>query len=367
MIIGIPKETMNEEYRVAATPSIVKQIVDEGHPVLIEKNAGKMSGFEDSLYEKAGAKIIDEAKDLWQGSDLIYKVKDPLEDEFQYFREDLIIFCYLHLANNPSLKDALLESKTVAIGYETIEDDTGLPLLKPMSEIGGIMAVVEGSNLLKVARGGKGKTLMGMPGVPPGHVVVLGDGTAGRGAIRTAIGMGARVTVIGRNMNKLGDLQDIYGARLETLYSNQANIADAVAEADLFIGAVLVAGEKAPKLVTEDMVKSMEDGSVIVDISVDQGSIVETIDRTTSHSNPTFVKHGVVHYAVPNIPGSVPTTATTALSNVTVKYLIEIADKGWYRSAIENYSIKKGINTASGYIRYEGVAKAFGQDYLPVE
>lgn len=367
MIIGIPKETMNEEYRVGATPSIVSQIISEGHQVIVETNAGKMSGFEDDLYLKAGAKLANSPKDLWDNSELIYKVKDPTPDEYKYFREDLIIFCYLHLANNAPLKDALIQSKAVAIGYETIEDETGLPLLKPMSEIGGIMAVVEGSNLLKVSKGGKGKTLMGMPGVPPGHVVVLGDGTAGRGAIRTAIGMGARVTVIGRNIKKLSQLQDIYGARLETLYSNQANIASALKDADLFIGAVLVAGEKAPKLVTEDMVKSMKEGSVILDISVDQGSIVETIDRTTSHSDPTFVKHGIVHYAVPNIPGSVPATATTALTNVTVKYLIEIANKGWHRAAVENQAIKKGINVSGGYIRYEGVAKAFGEDYLPID
>lgn len=367
MIIGIPKEKMIEEYRVAATPAIVGQIIDEGHAVLVETGAGEKSGSSDQAFEQFGATIIDSEKELWDRSDLIYKVKNPIEEEFQYFREGLMIFCYLHLANNRPLMEALIENKVIAIGYETVVVDDELPLLRPMSEIGGIMSVVEGSNLLKIARGGKGKTLMGMPGVPPGHVVVIGDGTAGRGAIRTAVGMGARVTVVGRNIKKLAELQDIYGARLESVYSNPENIKRVVKSADLLIGAALLPGAKAPKLVTEEMVKSMEPGSVIVDISVDQGGIIETIDRYTTHSDPTYIKHGVLHYAVPNIPGSVPATATRALSTVTSPVLRDIARLGWQKGSLEDNKIKTGINTAIGYITNKGVAKAFESEYKSIE
>lgn len=363
MIIGIPTEIKQEEQRVAATPSTVFDMVRAGNTVLVQSGAGKGIGATDQEYIDSGAEIVQEAKEIWERSQMIYKVKEPALEEFKYFREDLIIFCYLHIANNEPLLDALLEHKVVGIAYETVEVDKTLPLLKPMSEIGGCMAIVEGSNLLKHSQGGKGRLLQGVPGVPPGHVVVIGSGTAGRGAIRTAVGIGARVTAIDRNIAKLEELQDIYGPRLETEYSSPLNISKALKTADLVVGAVLVTGARTPKVVTEEMVKSMEPGSVIVDIAVDQGGCVETIDRYTTHSDPVYIRHGVLHYAVPNIPGTVSKTATTALSNATSRYAIEIATKGWITASKENESIKKGINTAFGKITYKGVADSFNREY----
>lgn len=367
MIIGIPKEIKEEEYRVAAIPSTVHQLVEAGHTVLIEKGAGLGVGAEDSDYIENGAEIIDSAKELWEKSEMIYKVKEPIKSEYEYFREGLIVFCYLHIAANEELTNALVENKVIGIAYETVEVNGGLPLLKPMSEIGGIMGVMEGTNLLKKTHGGKGKILQGMPGVPPCHVVVIGAGIAGRGAIRTAVGIGARVTAINRGTEKLSELQDIYGPRLETLTSNPHNIEQALKTADLVIGAVLVTGAKAPKVVTEEIVKSMTPGSVIVDISVDQGGCIETIDRYTTHSNPSYEKHGVIHYAVPNIPGTVSETASVALSNETISYCLEIANKGWKKAALECDAIKKGVNTANGHITYKAVAESFDKEYVEVD
>lgn len=367
MIIGIPKEIKEEEYRVAAIPSTVNQLVKAGHKVLVEKGAGIGAGFEDFEYIENGAEMIDTAKELWEGSEMIYKVKEPIKEEYGYFREGLIVFCYLHIAANEKLTKALVDKKVVGIAYETVEVNGGLPLLKPMSEIGGIMGVMEGTNLLKRTHGGKGKILQGMPGVPPCHVVVIGAGIAGRGAIRTAVGIGARVTAINRGTEKLSELQDIYGPRLETLTSNPHNIEQALKTADLLIGAVLLHGARAPKVVTEEMVKSMQPGSVIVDISVDQGGCIETIDRYTTHSNPSYEKHGIIHYAVPNIPGTVSETASVALSNETIRYCLEVANKGWKKAALESEPLKKGINTANGHITYKAVAEAFGAEYVPVD
>lgn len=367
MIIGIPKEIKEEEYRVAAIPSTIAQLVNSGHHVLVEKGAGIEAGFSDEEYIENGGEIVNFPNDLWDRSDLIYKVKEPTESEYKYFREGLIIFCYLHIAANEILTNALVENKVVAIAYETIEVNGNLPLLKPMSEIGGIMGVMEGTNLLKKTHGGKGKILQGMPGVPPCHVVVIGAGTAGRGAIRTAVGIGARVTAINRGTEKLSDLQDIYGPRLETLSSSPHNIEMALKTADLVIGAVLVPGAKTPKVVTEEMVKNMGAGTVIVDISVDQGGCIETIDRYTSHSNPSYEKYGVIHYAVPNIPGTVSETASVALSNETIRYCLEIANSGWKEASRNNESVKKGINTAKGKITYKAVAESFNKEYTPLE
>lgn len=367
MIIGIPTEIKGEEFRVAATPSTVFQMVQAGNTVLVQSGAGKGISATDEDYINSGAKVLDSAKEIWEKSEMIYKVKEPGEEEYKYFREGLIIFCYLHIANNEPLLDALLEHKVVGIAYETIEVDRSLPLLKPMSEIGGCMAIVEGSNLLKHSQGGKGRLLQGVPGVPPAHVVVIGSGTAGRGAIRTAVGIGARVTAIDRNIEKLEALQDIYGPRLETQYSSPYNISKAVKTADLVVGAVLVTGARTPKVVTEEMVKEMEPGSVIVDIAVDQGGCVETIDRYTTHSDPVYIKHGVLHYAVPNIPGTVAMTATTALSNATSRYAIEIAERGWIEASRKNEAIKKGINTAFGEITYKGVADSFSREYVDID
>lgn len=367
MIIGIPKEIKDEELRVAATPATVLQLTQAGHTVLVESGAGVGINASDEEYESCGAQVLKSAEELWNRSEMIYKVKEPLESEYKYLREGLIIFCYLHMANNQPLLDIFLEKQIVSIAYETVEVDNTLPLLKPMSEIGGCMAIVEGSNLLKHSQGGKGRLLQGVPGVPPGHVVVIGAGTAGRGAIRTAVGIGARVTAIDRNIDKLSTLQDIYGPRLETQFSSPYNIGKAVKTADLVVGAVLVTGARTPKVVTEEMVKSMEPGSVIVDIAVDQGGCVETIDRFTSHSDPVYVRHGVLHYAVPNIPGTVAETATTALSNATGRYALEIADKGWLEAARTNEAIKKGINTAYGQVTYKGVADSFDREYVDVD
>lgn len=367
MIIGIPKELLNEEYRIAATPATVHKFVNQGHKVLVEKNAGLKIGMTDERYLEAGAEIVDDREKLWARSEFIYKVKDPTREEFKYLRDGLIVFCYLHIAANEALLDAFLKSKAIGIAYETVEKDGKLPLLKPMSEIGGCMSVVQGANFLQLAYNGEGILLHGMPGVPPAHVVVLGSGVAGSGAVRTAVGIGARVTVIGRNLDRLAQLQDIYGSRLETLYSNEYNIAQAVKEADLLIGTVLITGGKTPKLVTEKMVKTMRKGSVIIDISIDQGGCVETVDRPTSHSDPIYIKHGVIHYAVPNIPGTVAKTATYALSNVTEEYAFKIANNGWKKAAIENPEIAKGINTCKGFITYPAVAEAFDREYTPIE
>lgn len=367
MIIGIPTEIKEEELRVAATPATVFQITQAGHTVLIQAGAGAGISATDEEYIHSGAEIIQTAEELWERAEMIYKVKEPLESEYKYLREGLIVFCYLHMANNEPLLNALIENKVISIAYETIEVDKTLPLLKPMSEIGGCMAIVEGSNLLKHSQGGKGRLLQGVPGVPPGHVVVIGSGTAGRGAIRTAVGIGARVTAIDRNIDKLSALQDIYGPRLETQFSSPYNISKAVKTADLVVGAVLVTGARTPKVVTEEMVKSMEPGSVIVDIAVDQGGCVETIDRFTTHSDPVYIRHGVLHYAVPNIPGTVAATATTALSNATSRYAIEIANQGWIQASDNNPAIKKGINTAYGKITYKGVAEAFDKEYVDLD
>lgn len=367
MKIGIPKEIMKEEYRVAASPAIVTQFVSVGHEVLIETGAGLGVRATDEEYKQAGATIVDNAEELWSKAEMIYKVKQPLKNEYKYFREGLIIFCYLHIAAEEQLLDAMLKSKVIGIAYETIEVNNRLPLLKPMSEIAGCMSIVEGANFLKRSNGGKGIMLQGIPGVPPAHVVIIGSGIAGRGAIRTAVGVGARVTVIGRNLRQMAKLQDIYGPRLETLYSNPLNIAQAVSDADLLVGAVLVKGSKAPKIVTEKMVKSMDKGSVIVDIAVDQGSCVETIDRLTTHTDPVYEKHGILHYAVANMPGIVARTATKALGNATSAYCLKIASKGWLEAVKASPSIKKGVNVAYGKITYKGVADSFGREYTPLD
>lgn len=298
MKIGVPREIKDNEYRVAMTPSSVDTFVSAGHEVYVETGAGEGIGKSDEEYIESGAKIILTAEELWRISDMIYKVKEPEEPEYKYLREGLIVFCYMHMAANKPLVDALLNSGAVAIAFETIEENNQLPCLKPMSEIGGLMSIMEGANLLTKVQGGKGKLLQGLPGVAPSHVVVIGGGVAGTGAIRAAVGIGARVTVLDHNVEKLAKLSDIFGPRLETLYSNPYNIRKVIKTADLLVGAILVTGSLTPKVVTESMVKNMKKGSVIVDIAVDQGGCVETIDRITTHSNPTYVKHGIIHYAV---------------------------------------------------------------------
>ena len=368
MIIGVPKEIKSQENRVALTPSGTDALIKAGHRVLIETSAGYGSGFDDESYLALGAEIIEDAASLWQQAEMILKVKAPLESEYGYFREGMIIFTYLHLANEPELTEALMKSGAIAIAYETVQlPDRSLPLLTPMSEVGGRMAVQQGAIYLEKTRGGKGKLIDGVPGVPPAHVVVVGGGMVGTGAIRRAVGLGARVTVLDVSVDRLRYLGEIFMGHIETLYSNNYNMTQAIKSADLVIGAVLIPGSKTPKLITEEMVKQMEPGSVIVDVAIDQGGCVATIDKPTTHENPIFVKYGVLHYAVPNIPGAVPQTATLALTNNTISYALKIANKGWKKALKEDASLAKGANVVNGKITYKGVAETFNLEYTPIE
>jgi alanine dehydrogenase len=367
MFIGVPKEIKNNENRVALTPAGVVSFLTAGHTVLVEKDAGIGSGFTNDDYAKAGAEIIDDAHAVWSKADMIMKVKEPLSSEYQYFRQGLILFTYLHLAAEPALAQALKEKGVVAIAYETVSVNRQLPLLTPMSEVAGRMAAQIGAQFLQKNNGGQGILLAGVPGVNRGKVTIIGGGIVGTNAAKMAIGLGADVTIIDLSAERLRQLDDIFGNQIKTLMSNPMNIAEAVAEADLLIGAVLIPGAKAPKLVKEEMVKSMKPGSVIVDVAIDQGGIVETCDHVTTHDNPTFEKHGVIHYSVANMPGAVPRTSTIALTNVTVPYALQIAGKGVYKAIAENPALKLGVNVANGEITYEAVAKDLGYDYVTVE
>ncbi|AEV21160.1 L-alanine dehydrogenase [Geobacillus thermoleovorans CCB_US3_UF5] len=366
MIIGVPKEIKNNENRVAITPAGVLSFVQAGHTVLIEKEAGVGSGFSDSDYARAGAQIIERAEDVWAQADMVMKVKEPLPSEYGYFRPGLILFTYLHLAADPELTRALKESGVIAIAYETVQVGRTLPLLTPMSEVAGRMAAQIGAQFLEKPYGGKGILLGGVPGVARGKVTIIGGGVVGTNAAKVAVGLGADVTIIDLNADRLRELDDIFGNQITTLMSNPMNIAEAVAEADLVIGAVLIPGARAPKLVTEDMVKAMKPGSVIVDVAIDQGGIVETSDHVTTHDDPTYVKHGVVHYAVANMPGAVPRTSTIALTNVTIPYALQIANKGVIQAITDNPALELGVNVANGEITYEAVARDLGYRYVPV-
>ncbi len=367
MIIGVPKEIKNNENRVAITPSGVMSFVSNGHTVLIEKDAGVGSGFTNEDYVQAGAQIIEHAADVWAQADMVMKVKEPLPSEYEYFRPGLILFTYLHLAAEPELARALKEKGVIAIAYETVQVGRTLPLLTPMSEVAGRMAAQIGAQFLEKPKGGKGILLSGVPGVSRGKVTIIGGGVVGTNAAKVAIGLGANVTIIDLSAERLRELDDIFGSQINTLMSNSMNIAQAVAESDLVIGAVLIPGAKAPKLVTEEMVKVMQPGSVIVDVAIDQGGIVETSDHVTTHDNPTYVKHGVVHYAVANMPGAVPRTSTLALTNVTMPYALQIANKGVQKAVADNPALRLGVNVANGEITYEAVARDLGYDYVPVE
>ncbi|WP_026565952.1 alanine dehydrogenase [Bacillus sp. UNC41MFS5] len=367
MFIGVPKEIKNNENRVALTPAGVVSFLNAGHKVLVEQDAGIGSGFTDEAYAKAGAEIIDSAEQVWTKADMIMKVKEPLSSEYKYFRQGLILFTYLHLAAEPDLAQALKDKGVIAIAYETVSVNRTLPLLTPMSEVAGRMAAQIGAQFLQKNNGGLGILLAGVPGVNRGKVTIVGGGIVGTNAAKMAIGLGADVTIIDLSADRLRQLDDIFGNQIKTLMSNPFNIAEAVAEADLLIGAVLIPGAKAPKLVTEEMVKSMKPGSVIVDVAIDQGGIVETIDHVTTHDNPTFIKHGVVHYSVANMPGAVPRTSTMALTNVTVPYALQIANKGVFKAISENAALYLGVNVANGEITYDAVAKDLGYDYVTVE
>lgn len=360
--IGVPKEIKNNENRVAMTPAGAMHLVSAGHEVFIEKGAGLGSGFTDEQYIQTGAQIVESAKEAW-AQEMVMKVKEPLQEEYGYFREGLILFTYLHLAAEPELTKALIESKVVGIAYETVQVGRTLPLLTPMSEVAGRMAAQIGAQFLEKQYGGMGILLSGVPGVKRGKVTVVGGGVVGTNAAKIAAGLGADVTILDLNPERLRELDDIFGNSINTLMSNPMNIAESVAESDLVIGAVLIPGAKAPKLVTEEMIKSMSDGSVIVDVAIDQGGIFETTDRITTHDNPTYEKHGVVHYAVANMPGAVPRTSTIALTNVTVPYAMQIANKGYQKACADNEALFKGINTLDGYVTYKAVADAHGLEY----
>lgn len=367
MIIGVPKEIKNNENRVGITPAGVVSFVNAGHTVLVESGAGIGSGFADSEYKNAGAEIVESASDVWAKADMVMKVKEPLESEYEYFRPGLILYTYLHLAAEPNLTKALKEKGVIAIAYETVSVGRTLPLLSPMSEVAGRMATQIGAQFLQKTNGGQGILLAGVPGVNRGKVTIIGGGIVGTNAAKMAIGLGADVTIIDLSIDRLRQLDDIFGSSIKTLMSNPYNIAEAVKEADLLIGAVLIPGAKAPKLVTEEMVKTMKPGSVIVDVAIDQGGIVETSDHVTTHDNPTFEKHGVVHYSVANMPGAVPKTSTIALTNATVPYGLQIANKGVFKAIMENDALKRGVNVANGEITFEAVAKDLGYEYVPVE
>lgn len=366
MIIGIPKEIKALENRVGCTPAGVTELVRHGHTVLVENGAGNGSGFSDAEYSAAGATMTAGAADVW-AAEMVCKVKEPLAAEYGYFRDDLLLFTYLHLAAEGPLTKALIDAGTTSIAYETVQVGRSLPLLTPMSEVAGRMSVELGSHYLKKAYGGKGILLGGVPGVRPGVVTIIGGGVSGINAAKMAIGLGARVLMIDISADRLKYLDDVFGARIETVMSNAGNIAEAVAEADLLVGAVLIPGASAPKLVSEDMVKSMSDGSVIVDIAIDQGGCIETVDRVTYHDDPIYVKHGVVHYSVGNMPGAVPRTSTLALTNVTLPYAVKLANLGAKTAMATDDSLRIGLNTMGGNVTHAGVASSLGYDFVSPE
>lgn len=361
--IGVPKEIKNNENRVAITPAGVTAFTNAGHEVWVEKSAGEGSGFTDEQYVEAGATIVETAHDAWS-AEMVMKVKEPLQEEYDYFREGLILFTYLHLAAEEALTKALIEKKVVGIAYETVQlPNRTLPLLTPMSEVAGRMSSQIGAQFLEKTKGGKGVLLSGVPGVQRGKVTIIGGGVAGTNAAKIAVGLGAKVTIIDLSAERLRQLDDLFGKEITTLMSNHYNIAESVKDSDLVIGAVLIPGAKAPKLVTTSMVKTMSPGSVVVDIAIDQGGIFETTDRITTHDNPTYEKHGVLHYAVANMPGAVPRTSTMALTNVTVPYALQIATLGYKKACLKNPPLLQGINTLNGFVTYAAVADAHGLTY----
>lgn len=364
MIIGIPKEIKTDEHRIAITPAGVRTLKEAGHEVLIETHAGEGSGFTDEEYIGNGAKMIDQAEEVWSRSEMILKVKEPQPEEYRCFRENLILFTFLHLAAEPRLTKVLCDQGVTAIAYETIQlPDHSLPLLIPMSEVAGRMAVQAGAQFLEKKHGGKGILLSGVPGVKPGKVTIIGAGTVGVNAAKIAMGYGADVTILDIDAARLRQLDDLFYGRIHTLISNPYQIAQLVKETDLLIGAVLVPGRKAPHLVTEEMVKTMAPGSVIVDVAVDQGGSIETIDHPTTHRDPTYEKFGVIHYAVSNIPGAVPHTSTLALTSVTLPYILEIANSGFLPAAQKNVALAKGVNIYQGRITNQAVAESLNLSF----
>lgn len=367
MRIGVPKEILNNENRVAMTPAGAHTLAVAGHEVFIQSGAGLGSSFTDQDYIDAGAQIVPTAADAWD-QEMVMKVKEPQESEFDFFKENQIIFTYFHLAPEVALTKALLDKKVTAIAYETVQlPNNTLPLLAPMSEVAGRMATQIGAQFLQKTNGGLGILLGGIPGVQRGKVTVIGGGMAGTNAARVAIGMGAHVTIIDLSTDRLRQLEELFGNDVQTLVSNPFNIAEAVRDADLVVGAVLIPGARAPKLVSEEMVKSMKPGAVLVDIAIDQGGIFATSDRITTHDNPTYEKHGVVHYAVANMPGAVPRTATMGLTNNTVPYALQIANRGVKDALLGNGALLKGLNTHNGHVTYKAVADAQELEFVEAE
>ena len=367
MIIGLPKEIKDNEYRVGLTPAGVRALTDTAHEVIVEKNAGEGSGFEDSLYERSGARMIDSADEVWATAEMIVKVKEPIAPEYARMREGQLLFTYLHLAPDRELTKQLIERKVTGIAYETITDRRGtLPLLTPMSEVAGRMAIQVGSHYLEKMSGGRGILLGGVPGVPAARVVIIGGGVVGTNAAKIAVGMGAHVTIIDNNLDRLRELDDIFLSKISTLASSAYMIHDAISHSDLIIGAVLVPGAAAPKLVTKSMLKDVPNGSVIVDVAVDQGGCIETTHPTT-HSNPTYYVEGVLHYCVANMPGAVPRTSTFALTNATLAYTLKLANKGFLEAITSDPGLKEGVNTYAGHCTYEAVAAAQEIPFAPLD
>ncbi len=359
MIIGTVKEVKNNEFRVGLTPSSVKEYIHHGHSVLVEHNAGINSGFSDEDYVRAGAKIIAKAKEVWDTSEMIVKVKEPLESEFGYLREGLLLYTYLHLAANEALTKALIDSKTQSIAYETIElEDGSLPCLKPMSEVAGRLGAIEGAKYLEKPFGGSGILISGVPGVDQAKATIIGAGVVGENALKMLVGLGAKVTILDINLKKLTYLDDLYGNRIQTLFSSSDNIERAVKDSDLVIGAVLLPGAKAPKVIKRAYYKDMRPGSVIVDVAIDQGGSTE-VSKATYHDHPTYVVDGIVHYSVANMPGAVPRTSTIALNNATLKYGLMIADLGLYAAMSNSVPLRKGVNIYDGQCSCQGVCEAF--------
>lgn len=363
MIIGVPREMKEEENRVAITPGGVAAFKAHGHMVLVEKGAGKGSGISDREYQTAGAEIVEDRREVWNGAELVLKVKEPIEEEYEFLREGQILFTYLHLAANRDLALKLLEKRVTAVAYETVElEDGSLPLLAPMSEVAGRLSIQKGAYCLEAKNGGSGILLSGVSGVPPAKVVILGAGIVGSNACHVAVGVGAKVSILDVNPSRLRYISDIMHGQVTTVMSNRSNIEEEVLSADLVIGAVLIPGARAPKLVTEDMVRRMKPGSAILDVAVDQGGCCETI-RPTTHANPIYIVHDVVHYGVTNMPGAVPRTSTFALTNSTLGYAMEIADRGFENAMKQDAALRRGLNAYQGRITCKAVAEALELQY----
>jgi len=367
MLVGVPKEIKNHEYRVGLTPPSVHELVAHGHQVLVQRGAGLDIGLDDGQYLAAGATITDSAQEVFARADMVVKVKEPQPQECALLRPGQVLYTYLHLAPDPEQTAALVASGAVCIAYETITGPGGgLPLLAPMSEVAGRMAIQAGASHLEKSKGGMGLLLGGVPGVAAGHVVILGAGVVGTNALQMAVGTGARVTVLDKNVDRLRQLDLVYGNRIATLYSTSHALEQAVLSADLVIGGVLVPGAAAPKLVTRAMVARMKQGAVIVDVAIDQGGCFETSHPTT-HADPTFVVDGVIHYCVANMPGAVARTSTFALNNATIGHAVALAGKGWRRALADDLHLRRGLNVCQGKVTFEAVARALGYDYVPAE